>query len=111
MPDDGIDDVRRQLNEYQLSNERWKSELEQRVMRLETMICSLATREDLANFRSSVAKLEEAVKQFETLSSSMATRTDVAWIKSFVERATAAFVTLLLMLGGLVISHVFAGKP
>ncbi len=111
MPEDGIEGLAKQLTDHQLNYERRHAELEQRVMRLETLICSLATREDLANFRLSVATLQETIKQFETISGSMATKKDVEWIKGFVEKATAALVSLLLMLGGLVISHVFAGKP
>lgn len=112
MPDGiELDSLKRQLIEHQLNYERRHAELESRVMRLETIMTSLATREDLANFRLTVAALQETVKQFESLSESVATKKDVEWIKSFIEKMTAGVAAILLTVIGALVSHIFVGKP
>lgn len=108
---DYIADLEKALTDHRLQYERRHAELEQRVARLETIMASLATREDLANFRTTVATLQETVKQFESLSSSMATKKDVEWIKSFIEKMTAGLSAVLLSVIGLLISHLVMGKP
>lgn len=81
-------------------------DLRDRMTRVETLITSLVTREDLANFRISVERLEEAAKNFETLSSSVATKSDVDWIKNFVRWALGIIGSLIALLAGVLLNHV-----
>lgn len=85
--------------------------LENRLTRVETIVASMVTREDLTGLKTDLATFRESVKQMQTIGDSMATKNDVAWLKSFFWKAAGAIISILIALAGLLLSHVYAKVP
>lgn len=68
--------------------------LENRLTRVETIVASMVTREDLSTLKTDIASFREAVGNMESIASSMATKTDVEWLKRFLWAAIGAVVTV-----------------
>jgi hypothetical protein len=90
MPPIDVNDLARQFQQYQIEYEKRHAELEQRVTKLEECVRSLATREDIQNFK---------VELVQAISTILPTQTDVDWLKrafwagvGAVSALTVAFV-------------------
>lgn len=68
--------------------------LENRLTRVETIVSSLVTRDDLSNLKTDLASFRESVKQMQTVAGAMATKTDVEWLKKAFWTGVGALVTL-----------------
>lgn len=79
--------------------ERRHAELEQRIIRLETIVANLVTQKDLADFRATVMMLQDSVADFRTTSTQLPTKEELKYLKWLVAGAS-----------GLMVYHMFGGQ-
>lgn len=92
MTEDEKDTVILSRAEY----EQRHAALDSRIMRLEVIVMSLATREDIANIKTQI------VKEIATL---IPTTTDVDWLKRFLWIGLGAAISLSLSVAGFGVAH------
>lgn len=119
MPDDldllnaKLDALNAKLQDFVVRYEQRHADLQMRVVTLETLTRSFATREDIIKLTQTLESfqrvLEATASQFETASSAMATKTDTDWLKRSYWWGLGIVAAILSAIAIALVSHLI--KP
>ncbi len=106
------DELERLFNEFRMQYEQRHATLTERVVRLETTLTNLptrqdlyATRQDLYELKNDIASFRESVKAMQTAASGMITAADMEWVKKWLWWGMGILAVAITTIVGALILH------